>query len=171
MKKKHQDILTSEIQRLCSLLRVDTGIYNIETCVAKGGKPYIMEVSPRGGGCKIAELQQLAFNVNLIPNEVRKAVGLPLEDIEQNMCDGYWCELVVHAEPNKSGILKKLWFDNEIQEKYIKHVDLSVRPGDAVLPFTGANMSLGDVFLRFDSREELNQVMAKINSWLHIELE
>ena len=37
-----------------------------------------MEVSPRGGGCKIAEIQQMAFGVDLIENEIRKAVGLPV---------------------------------------------------------------------------------------------
>ena len=57
MKKCHQDYLTSEIQRLVDLLGLTTGIYNIETCVGIDGKPYIMEVSPRGGGCKIAEIQ------------------------------------------------------------------------------------------------------------------
>ena len=46
-----------------------TGIYNIETCVGEDGKPYIMEVSPRGGGCKIAELQTLAYGIDLIETD------------------------------------------------------------------------------------------------------
>lgn len=71
MKQEHQDYLTSEIQRLMTLLNMKTGIYNIETCVANG-KPYIMEVSPRGGGCKIAELQRMAYGVDLIEAEVKK---------------------------------------------------------------------------------------------------
>lgn len=170
MKQEHQDTLTSEIQRLMTLLKMKTGIYNIESCVANG-KPYIMEVSPRGGGCKIAELQRLAYGVDLIEAEVRKAVGLPIEDIKQTECDGCWCEMVVHARPGQSGILKKVTVDSEIKEKYLKVVDLSAKEGDYVQPFTGANMALGDMFFRFDSREELEQVMAKSNEWLHIELE
>lgn len=59
----------------------------LESCVANG-KPYIMEVSPRGGGCKIAELQRLAYGVDLIEAEVRKVVGLPIEEIKQKECDG-----------------------------------------------------------------------------------
>lgn len=42
--------LRSEIQRLVRLLDLKTGIYNVETRLCKDGKPYIMEVSPRGGG-------------------------------------------------------------------------------------------------------------------------
>ena len=32
-------------------------------------------------------------------------------------------------------------------------------------------MSLGDMFLRFDSREELDHIMSKSSEWLTIELE
>lgn len=170
MKKEYQDELTSEIQRLMHLLHMGTGIYNIETCVANGGKPYIMEVSPRGGGCKIAELQKLAYGVDLIEAEVRKAVGLPVQDIKQTQCDGYWCEMVVHARPGQEGHLKEIRFDPEIKEKYIKVIDLTAKPGDMVHSFTGANMSLGDIFMRFDTREELDRITQSSSNWLHIDL-
>lgn len=171
MEKQNQEILTSEIQRLFDLLGMKTGIYNIETCVATDGKPYIMEVSPRGGGCKIAELQRLAFGVDLIENEVRKAVGLPVVDVKQTECDGCWCEMVVHARPGESGILKEINVDKEVEEKYLKMVDLSAKKGDYVKPFTGANMALGDMFFRFDTRKELDDVMSNSHKWLKIILE
>lgn len=171
MRQQHQKYLTDEIQRLMKLLHMDTGIYNIETCVGSEGSPYIMEVSPRGGGCKIAELQKMAFGVDLIENEVRKAVGMPIIEIAQSECDGYWCEMVVHAQPSQSGILKSITIDPDIERKYVKLVDISAKKGDIVKPFTGANMSLGDMFLRFESREELDMVMARAKDWLHIELE
>ncbi|MBE6151817.1 MAG: ATP-grasp domain-containing protein [Firmicutes bacterium] len=167
MADKNKNILNEETQRLMTLLNMKTGIYNIETCVANG-KPYLMEVSPRGGGCKIAELQRMAFGIDLIEAEIRKAVGLPLNEVKQTECDGVWCEMVIHARPGESGILEKIYVDKEIEEKYLKVVDLSAKPGDVVHPFTGANMSLGDMFFRFDSREELDEIMSKSNEWLHI---
>lgn len=171
MKQEHQDELTKETQRLMTLLDMKTGIYNIESCIGQGGKPYIMEVSPRGGGCKIAELQRLAYGVDLIEDEVRKAVGMHVVNAKQTECDGYWCEMIVHARPHESGILEKVWVDPDIAEKYLKVVDLSAKPGDVVKPFTGANMSFGDMFFRFDSREELDEVMEKSREWLHIDLQ
>ncbi len=170
MQQRHQDELTLEIQRLMDLLHMRTGIYNIETCVANGGKPYIMEVSPRGGGCKIAELQKLAYGVDLIEAEVRKAVGLPLQEIHQTECDGFWCEMVIHARPGEEGKLKEIRFDPYIKEKYIKVIDLTAKPGDMVHSFTGANMSLGDLFMRFNSREELDQITQASREWMHIDL-
>ena len=170
MKEEHQKELTSEIQRLMNLLGMKTGIYNIETCVANG-KPYIMEVSPRGGGCKIAELQTMAYNMDLIEAEVKKAVGLPVDEIKQTDCNGHWCEMIVHARPGQSGILKSVRLDSDIEEKYLKVVDLSAKEGDYIKPFTGANMALGDMFFRFESREELDEVMSRQYEWLHIDLE
>lgn len=171
MKKEHQDYLSAEIQRLMTLLKMKTGIYNIETCVGSDGKPYIMEVSPRGGGCKIAELQKLAFGVDLIEAEVKNALGLPVGEINQTKCDGYWCETIIHARPGQSGIFKGLIFDENVKREHLKVIDMSTVEGDMVNPFTGANMSLGDMFLRFDSRKELDDVMSRMNDWLKIELE
>ncbi len=171
MKKTNQDYLDTEIQRLMTLLGMKTGIYNIESCVGIDGKPYIMEVSPRGGGCKIAELQRLAFGVDLIENEVRAAVGMSLVDVRQTKCDGHWCEFVIHARPGQSGIFKRMDIDEDIRTNYVKVIDMTTKEGDMVHPFTGANMSLGDMFLRFDSREEMDTVMARSNEWLKIVLE
>lgn len=170
MESFHQKELTMEIQKLMSLLDMRTGIYNIETCVDTNGIPYIMEVSPRGGGCKIAEIQKLAFGVDLIEPEVRKAVGIPFDDIMGAQCDGQWCEMIVHAAPHQSGILKSIEFDSYIKEKYIKMIDISARPGDCIKTFTGANMALGDVFLRFDRRDEMDDVIGKSREWLRINL-
>ena len=170
MNQSNQDILTKETQRLVDLLKLKTGIYNIESWVANG-KPYLMEVSPRGGGCKIAELQRMAYGIDLIEAEIRGALGMPLNEVKQTECDGVWCEMVIHARPGESGIFKGLDIDSEIKEKYVKVIDMTAKEGDMVLPFTGANMSLGDMFLRFESREELDEIMSKVNDWLKIELE
>lgn len=171
MEMKHQDYLSSEIQRLVNLLGMKTGIYNIESCVGKDGKPYIMEVSPRGGGCKIAELQQFAYGIDLIECEIRNTLNMPVPNIKQTDCDGYWCEFVIHAAHGQSGIFKKITIDDSIMSNYVKVVDMTVKEGDMVHPFTGANMSLGDMFLRFDSRKELDSVMSRSHEWLKIELE
>ena len=170
MKSEHQTILTEETQRLMDLLKMKTGIYNIETCVGNGGKPYLMEVSPRGGGCKIAEIQHLAYAVDLIENEIRGAVGMPLTEISQGECDGVWCVLVVHAESGKSGILQSITVDKEIEKKYLRVRDISAEAGDEVLPFTGGNMALGYLIFRFDTRDELDCVMRNYREWLHINL-
>ena len=171
MQKDYQDILSSEIQRLMDLLHIRTGIFNIESCVGRNGKPYIMEVSPRGGGCRIAELQEMAYGITLIENEVRKAVNLPLKEIMKKNIDGHWCEMVIHAHSGQHGRFKNIELDKQIQDKYVRLLGISAKGGDIVKPFTGADMSLGDIFLKFDSRCELDDVMSKSGEWLSVELE
>ncbi len=170
MKSQYQEILTRETQRLVKLLGMNTGIYNIETCVGVDGRPYIMEVSPRGGGCKIAEIQQMAYGVDLIGNEIKKAVGLPLEEMKPIQCNGVWCEMIVHAHAGQSGKLAGISMDPEIEKKYLKLLAIQTKAGDEVKPFTGANRALGDIFFRFESREELDDIMSRPAQWLNIEL-
>ncbi|MBR0150530.1 MAG: hypothetical protein IJP89_04115, partial [Synergistaceae bacterium] len=83
---------------------------------------------------------------------------------------GCWCEMVIHSNTNRQGIFRKLYIDHEIMSRYVKLVDLRVNDGDIVRPFTGANAALGNMFLKFDSREELDTVMSAISVWLRIDL-
>lgn len=168
MKQEHQDYLTRELQRLMDLLHVGDGIYNVETVVGSGGIPYIMEVSPRGGGCKIAELQEMAFSSTLIENEIRKAVGMPLLPIETRPIEGCWCEMVIHARPGQEGTFEKVDIRNDILQHYVRTIDLAVRRGDRVHPFTGANMSLGDLFLQVPDRATLDAHITNVTSWLKV---
>lgn len=103
-----------------------------------------------------------------IENEVRQAVGLPIVPFKLHDCDGYWCEMVIHSD--KSGIFDEIEINTEIREKYVKMIDMAVKKGDEIKTFTGASMSLGDIFLRFDTREELDKVMRKDHEWLKIKL-
>ncbi len=38
-------------------------------------------------------------------------------------------------------------------------------------PFTGANRSMGDMFFRFKTREELDEIMGRAAQWLKIEVD
>ena len=168
MKQEHQDYLASEIQRLMDLLHMKTGIYNIESVVGVGGIPYIMEVSPRGGGCKIAELQEMSVGVNVIENEIRKAVGMELLPITETPIEGHWCEMIIHARPGQEGTFERMEIRKDLRENNVRVIDMSTKLGDYVHPFTGANMALGDMFLQFPTREELNKNIEDTTQWLDI---
>ena len=169
MAMRHQETLTHEIQRLMNLLDMKTGIYNIETCVSSDDKPYIMEVSPRGGGCKIAEIEKLAYGVDLIENEIRSAVGMPLINMTPHEIIGSWSEMVLHINVEQPEIFRRMTIDPEIMKKYVVLLDLWAKDGDTIKPFTGANSTMGIVFLKADSRSELDNVLSRVNEWLKVE--
>ena len=70
------DEVRKELQRLGKLLHVQTGLFNVEWRVCKDGKVYLMEVSPRAGGNRLAEILNYAVDVDII--EAKRA--LPCDD-------------------------------------------------------------------------------------------
>ena len=168
MEQKFQDDLTAQLQRLFTLLGVKSGIYNVESRVCSDGKAYIMEVSPRGGGNRIAELQDMATGQSLIRNEIKKALGMPMDDITVPEYDGVWCNYILHSY--EEGTLVSVEIDPAFKDKYVRDIGLIVKPGDRITPFKGANNSLGTLFLRFETREELDRAIANTDSWVHIKL-
>lgn len=168
MKPEFQDNLTTQLQRLFNLLRVKSGIYNVESRVCTNGKAYIMEVSPRGGGNRIAELQALATGQNLIQNEIKKSLGMPMDALTNPKYNGVWCNYILHS--TKTGKFKSLDINPEIKKKYIRAENLIVKRDDRITPFTGANTALGSLFLKFKNRDELDFILNKINDYVKIEL-
>jgi carbamoylphosphate synthase large subunit len=166
MSSSQEEELTSEIQRLLQLLKMQTTIYNIETRVGINGKPYIMEVSPRGGGNRLAEMVHYATGVNLIENAVRAAVGMPTTGISQKGYKGHWAEVVIHAD--KDGQFKQLNINDQFKQSHVHQIDLWVNPGDNVSAFRGANDSLGTLVLKFDSEEELRQALTYQSDWMSV---
>lgn len=164
--KEQEAELSSEIQRLLALLGMRTSVYNIETRIGANGKPYIMEVSPRGGGNRLSEMLRFATGVDLITNAVRAAVGDDVADIEQKDYDGHWAEVVLHTE--KSGRFQSLDIALDFSEKHIRQTDLWVKPGDEVRAFMGANDAIGTLVLCFDTLPELEKSICDIKSWCNI---
>lgn len=158
--------LTSEIQRLLKLLDMRTSIYNIETRVGTNGKPYIMEVSPRGGGNRLAEMLRFATGVDLITNAVRAAVGDEVTAVEQKPYNGHWAEVILHAD--KDGHFISLDMDSEFKSKHVKQIDLWVKKGDKVSAFRGANDAIGTLVLQFDTEEELVLALAHQELWMQV---
>ena len=158
MKQEHQDYLTSELQRLLTLLHCGTGLYNVESRLCKNGKPYIMEVSPRAGGNRIAELQRIGTGIDLIEAEVLKAVGEPLPyNIAMPQYDGCYVNDIAHSL--KVGTYQGISYDDTFKQKHVISEAIYPSIGDHVEAFHGANNAVGSIFLRFSSREELNDIL------------
>lgn len=168
MNQESQDELKSEIQRLLKLLDMGTTIYNIETREGMNGKPYIMEVSPRGGGNRLAEILEFATGADLIKNTVRAAVGDEIVPISQPVYDGYWAEIILHSEEN--GIYKKLEIANELKP-YVYQEDPWVKCGDEVHSFTAANFAIGTLVLRFDSVDKMHHYVDHIYDYVKVIVE
>lgn len=162
-----QMFLQTELQRLISLLRMRTSLYNIETRVGKNGKPYIMEVSPRAGGNRLAEILSLATGVDLIKASVLSAVGECI-DIRPAQFDGFWAVVVLHS--HKTGKFIELYIDQSIVNNIVQQ-NLNVSIGDNVYAFTCASNSVGSLFMKFESKLAMEYFFANQNSLLKLIVE
>lgn len=164
--KEEEAYLTSEIQRLITLLNLKTVVYNIEVRVSPNGKAYIMELTPRGGGNRLCEMLRYATGVDMITAITRAIVGDPiLEPIEQKPYNGHWAEIILHAD--QSGVFDYLEISEELPAKVIEE-DLWVKPGDKVESFEGANNAIGTLVLKFDTAETLEYAITHQREWLKV---
>lgn len=160
--------LTKEIQRLISLLRMKTLVYNIETRIGANGKPYIMELTPRGGGNRLCEMLRYATGVDMITAVTRAMVGDPIDEIEQRPYNGHWAEIILHAE--RDGLFRELKISHTLPAEVVEE-DIWVNPGDQVKAFNGANDAIGTLVLRFEDAEEMEKAIENQKDWLKVVVE
>lgn len=170
MKQEHQDYLTSELQRLLTLLNCGTGLYNVESRLCKNGKPYIMEVSPRAGGNRIAELQRIGTGIDLIEAEVLKAVGEPIpNNITMPQYDGCYVNDIAHSL--KAGTYQGISYDDTFKQDHVISEAIYPSIGDHVEAFQGANNAVGSIFLKFASRDECDEKKTNLSEYIKINVE
>ncbi|MGX8713099.1 MAG: ATP-grasp domain-containing protein [bacterium] len=163
--KEQEAYLTAEIQRLITLLELKTVVYNIETRIGTNGKPYIMELTPRGGGNRLCEMLRYATGVDMITAITRYCVGDSVPEIGQKDYDGHWAEIILHAD--KSGVFERLEIDSAMSADIIER-DLWVKEGDKVNVFLGANDAIGTLVLKFQTAEALEKAITHQREWLKI---
>ena len=163
--EEQETYLKSEIQRLITLLGLKTCVYNIETRIGTNGKPYIMELTPRGGGNRLCEMLRYATGVDMITAITRAIVGDEPAPIEQKPYNGHWAEIILHAD--KSGIFDHLDVRKELPTEIVEE-DLWVEKGDKVESFEGANNAIGTLVLKFQTAEELERAITNQREWLKV---
>ena len=163
--KEEEEYLTGEIQRLITLLGMKTSVFNIEVRVATNNKPYIMELTPRGGGNRLCEMLRYATGVDMITAITRAMVGDEPEVIEQKPYNGNWAEIILHADTD--GEFVGLQIDPSLPAEVIEE-DLWVKPGDFVHGFEAANDAIGTLVLRFENADDLEKAITNQGKWLKV---
>lgn len=163
MPKEVEEELGNEIQRVIDLLGLKNSIYNVETRLATDGKPYIMEISPRGGGNRLAECLRYATGVDLIEGAVRAALDMEINAISQQPYNGFWAEVILHS--NAEGYYQEILIADCIKDNIIEK-DIWVNKGDYVYNFDSANKAIGTIVFRFENASELSKALNNISDYV-----
>ena len=162
------DEVRSELQRLGDLLHFGTGLFNVEWRVCTDGKIYLMEVSPRAGGNRLAEILKYAADVDLIDAEVRKAMGEKVRGIHEPYYHGCYAVQVLHA--SSDGRFKGLIIDSDFERSFVFEKELRVNQEDFISSFTGANSAIGTLFLRTENRVDMDRLLKNISSFVTVKV-
>lgn len=162
------DDIRQQLQRLGKTLGFMTGLFNVEWRVSNG-KVYLMEVSPRAGGNRLAEILNYATDIDIIKAEMLKSVGVECGVVHEPKYNGNYAIYNLHS--NRHGHFKKLSIDSSFEKQYLIEKEIRVKVGDTVEPFAGANTSFGTLFLRTDTRQEMDTLLKNIDKYIKIVLE
>ena len=127
-----------------------------------------MEIAPRDGGNYIPQIIRYATGVDLVECSVRAAMGEAL-DAELSMeGNGCWAYYAVHSLAD--GILERIEMDPQVEKNHIVENHILRKPGDEIRAFTGANTTLGILLMKFDSMEQMLDMMDHSEKWIKIVL-
>lgn len=163
-----QNHLKNELQRLINLLELETTLFNIEIRVDTNQIPFIMEVSPRGGGNRISEIINYATGVDLIRAAIQASLGEHIDHIpKQLVYNSYWAEIILYSHID--GRFKELYVADYIKQ-YIFEIDLWVEYGDTIGAFHSANYALGSVILKCEDKQKIENIVNNYYDYINIKL-
>ena len=160
-----QNKIHAEIQRLLTILKMETTTYNFDIRIDKDYNIYLMEIAPRCGGNYIPQIIKYATGVDLVECSVKAAMGEKIDYCAFGKPKGYYAYYAVHSLTD--GILKDVKIKKP--ENVIEN-HLLDKPGDNVKAFTGANSTLGCLLMKFDDMEQMLDMMDNSEKWIEVVL-
>lgn len=161
------DELEKDLQRLANVLSLSTGIYNVEARIDTSGLPYIMEVSPRGGGNRLAEFISAATGTDLVRATVQAALGIEPDTQWSSDIDGVWLQRMLFDR--HGGTFQELKTEDPVHGS-IKDINLWIEPGDRIEPFSHASYAFGSTWIQFESRKSMDMAMSNPSGFVNIEI-
>lgn len=148
------------LQQLVSSLDLKFGEMNVEVILGEDGLPYVLELGARAGGNMIpVQLSDIA-GIDLVEANVLYAMGDTSLDVRFDGADAAVATHVLHSD--KSGTFRGVHIAPSLQP-YVYRQVLYTHEGDQVFAFNGADKALGIVFMRFDTVEQMEKHLRRID--------
>jgi biotin carboxylase len=152
------------LQRMVDKLHMTSCGMNVELIIDKDGKVWPIDVGPRNGGNMIPDLLGMIYGVDVVEMAVKAAMGEPVH-IEPKESKAFYATHNLHA--TQSGIYYGIDYSKELEKHIVKKCEYK-KKGDRVEYFDNAAKALGIIFLKFDTQEEMHNMLDHINEYIHI---
>lgn len=166
MDRKYIADLAEQLQRLFTLLHMKSNAYNVEAIVGEDDKVYLLEVGARSGGSLIPQVTEYATGVNMVTYVIKAAMGEDCSDLKLVEDKGFWSNYMVH--PTETGKYAGTWFDEDFKKKHIVDFVTDTKEGEDVHKFRGAQDCTGELILKYDSEEQMMQIIKDMDKYVKV---
>ncbi|MBP3894446.1 MAG: ATP-grasp domain-containing protein [Atopobiaceae bacterium] len=162
---EQEQAVHEQLQALVTSLGLRFGEMNIEVIIGRGGKPYILECGGRAGGNMIPlELTDIS-GIDLVEANVRFAMGDTSMDLVFDGGDRVISTYVLHS--GRDGVFEGVDFSPQIAPHVYRKM-IHAHPGDRVERLTNGAKAFGQVFLRFDTSDQMWDMLGHIKDHIRV---
>lgn len=163
-------IVKSEVSRLLATTGDNTsGAFNMEMIIDKNNRLYFLDVGPRNGGNMLPEFISMISNKDIVTATLKVAMGetdhldIALDGEE----GGFWGLGVLHS--SVAGIFNGISY-SVLAKKSLLRENIQKKIGDKIRPFERCNDLIGLNFLRFNSKDEMDEIMCHMDETMLVQL-
>jgi biotin carboxylase len=168
MPKEVIETLEKDLQRLISSLGMKSNAYNVEAIYGKDGKVYILELGARSGGSLIPQVTALATGVDMVPYVIKAALGEDCSDLKMAPVKGFWSNYMAHS--NSSGEYDGIEYDECFKHDHLVDFVTDIKKGDFVHKYRDAQDCVGELIVKYDSMEQMNDIIENMDKYIHIKV-
>lgn len=167
---EREEIVRSEVARLVAACGDVSGAFNIEMVIDSSNRLFFLDAGPRNGGNMLPIFMSMISGKDIVEATLRAAMG-DINNIDAELdghSGGYYGLSVLHSacEGRFSGVRY-----SELARSCLVREEIQVKDGELVCPFERCNDLLGLSFFRFDTREEMDEVMWNAGSNIDVILD
>jgi biotin carboxylase len=163
------DTLADDLQRLITSLGMKSNAYNVEAIYGEDEKVYILELGARSGGSLIPQVTALATGVDMVPYVIKAALGEDCSDLKMAPVKGFWSNYMTHA--NETGRYAGIEYDENFKKNHLVDFVTDMKKGDPVHKYRDAQDCTGELILKYESAEQMEEVIENMDQYVQIKVE
>ena len=158
--------LHEDLQRLITLLGMQSTAYNVEAIVDKNDDIYILELGARSAGSLIPQIIEYATGVNLVTYVIKAAMGEDCSELHMELPKGCWSNYMVHA--NERGRYVETVFEDSFKKNNLVEFVTDIKEGEQVHEFRDAQDALGTLIVRYENMDQMFRMIQNMDQYVKV---
>ena len=164
---KRKKIVREEVSRLVEATGNTSGAFNIEMIIDKNDRLFFLDAGPRNGGNMLPEFISMIARKDIVEATIKTAMG-DKDNLDVSLDGeegGYWGLGVLHT--SQGGRFESIEYSEKAKQALLRE-EIQKQVGEEVRPFERCNDLVGLNFLRFNSKDDMDEVMCNTNNTMKV---